>query len=410
MTLDLVSILLGTAAGFIIAALLGAWKMAGLQEKLRQADEMQGKMGDAFSLTAQEVLRKSQEDFLQLAQEKLKQAQAAGGHDLEKRQKAIADLVDPIGKTLKEMEGKIEHLGKAGTGLETQLKTFSEIQNRLRDETANLTRALRSPGQGGRWGEMHLQRTLEAMGMVEGTHFQRQVSTTTQDGNTQRPDYVVNMPSGLHVVIDVKTPMDPFLEISGSDITDEQRAAALVRFSKALRTHLDELSRKEYWRRFDSPDFVVMYLPSEGLFSMAVSADSQLLQDAADRKIILASPTTMMGLLRVAYYGWQQNSIAEEARQIADLGADLYHRVAVFGEHMKKLGSHLNTAMNTYNKAVGSLESKVLPGVKKFKDLHIQTGAKDIPALPPLEETSRTLSAPELLGETEDSKTEDEAA
>ena len=402
MTLDLASILLGATAGFIIAALAGAWKMAGLRERLRHAEDAHGKMGDAFSLTAQEVLRKSQEDFIVLAQEKLKQAQAEGGHDLEKRQKAIAELVAPIGKTLKDMEGKIEHLGKAGTGLETQLKTFSEIQNRLRDETANLTRALRSPGQGGRWGEMHLQRTLEAMGMVEGTHFRRQVQTTTQDGDRQQPDYVVSMPSGLHVVIDVKTPMDPFLEISGTDITDEQRGAALARFSKALRAHLDELSRKEYWRRFDSPDFVVMYLPSEGLFSMAVSADPQLLQDAADRKIILASPTTMMGLLRVAYYGWQQNSVAEEARQIADLGADLYHRVAVFGEHMQKLGANLNTAMNAYNRAVGSLESKVLPGVKKFRELHIQTGAKEIPDLPPLEETPRTLSAPELLGEKED--------
>ncbi|HEY8191492.1 MAG TPA: DNA recombination protein RmuC, partial [Alphaproteobacteria bacterium] len=330
MTLDLISILIGLAAGAGLAALAGAWKMAGLRERLRLAEAAHGGMQATFSVTAQEVLRKSGEDFLRLAQEKLKQAQAEGGHDLEKRQKAISDLVDPIGKTLKEMEGKIEHLGKAGAGLETQLKTFSDIQNRLRDETANLTRALRSPGQGGRWGEMHLQRTLEAMGMVEGTHFRRQVQTML-DGTTQRPDYVVSMPSGLHVVIDVKTPMDPFLEIAASDTSDEQRAASTDRFRRALRSHLDDLSRKEYWRRFDSPDFVVMYLPSEGLFSMAVSADPTLLQDAADKKIILASPTTMMGLLRVAYYGWQQNSVAEEAKEIAELGADLYGRVAKFG-------------------------------------------------------------------------------
>ncbi|MBI4030978.1 MAG: DNA recombination protein RmuC [Proteobacteria bacterium] len=396
MTLEPISILLGGAAGFAAAFLFMSARTAALKERLRHAEEAQARMGDAFSLAAQEALRKSSEDFLRLAQEKLKQAQSDGAHDLEKRQKAIADLVDPIGKTLKEMGQKVEHLGRAGAGLESQLKTFSEIQSRLRDETANLTRALRSPGQGGRWGEMHLQRTLESMGMVEGTHFRRQVQTTI-DGARQQPDYVLSMPSGLHIVIDVKTPMDPFLEIANPDIGEDQRAATMHKFSKALRSHLEELSRKEYWRRFDSPDFVVMYLPSEGLFSMAVSANPQLLEDAAAKKIILASPTTMMGLLRVAYYGWQQQSIADEARRIAELGADLYHRVAIFGEHMQKLGGNLNTAMNTYNRAVGSLESKVLPGVKKFKELHIQTGAKEIPDLPPLEETPRSLSSPELL-------------
>lgn len=398
MTLDFISLFIGIAGGAALVAAVFLPRLAALKERLAAAREAQDAMGGAFSLAAQEALRQNNEQFLALAQEKLKQAQSEGGHDLEKRHQAIAALVDPIGKMLKEMEGKVENLGKAGTGLETQLKTFSDIQNRLRDETANLVRALRNPGQGGRWGEMHLQRTLEFMGMVEGTHFERQVATTV-DGTRQQPDYVVSMPSGLHVVIDVKTPMDPFLEISDAQATEEQRQAAVTRFQKALRGHLAELSKKEYWQRFNSPDFVVMYLPSEGLFSMAVSADPGLLEEAANKKIILASPTTMMGLLRIAYYGWQQRNMAEEARHIADLGAELYRRVSVFGEHMQKLGGSLNSAMNTYNKAVGSLESKVLPGVKKFRDLHVQTGGKDIPSLPPLEETARALSAPELLGE-----------
>lgn len=396
--------------GFLLGAGLVAIRLlvvemrnAELRANAQIAGAAMVQMENQFKVTAQEAVKNAHESFLQLARENFKQTQAEGSHDLEKRHKAISELVDPIGKTLKEMEGKIENLGKAGIGLETQLRTFSDIQNRLRDETSNLVRALRNPGQGGRWGEMHLQRTLESMGMVEGTHYQRQVYSM-HEGEAQKPDFVLSMPSGLHIVIDVKTPMDPYLEMSGPDVTDDMKCIALERLQKALRAHLAELSRKEYWQRFNSPDFVVMYLPSEGLFSAAVMADPQLLEDAATKKIIIASPTTLMGLVRVAHYGWQQKNIAEEAQKIARLGAELYNRVAVFGDHMQKLGSNLNTAMNTYNKAVGSLESKVLPGVKKFKDLHVQTGAKDIPELPPVEETARALTAPELLGDIEEEK------
>lgn len=354
------------------------------------------KMNAQFKLTAQEAVQQAHDAFLQRAEENFKRHQSDGAYDLEKRHKAISELVDPIGKTLKEMEGKIENLGKAGTGLESQLRTFSDIQNRLRDETANLTRALRNPGQGGRWGEMHLQRTLEAMGMVEGTHFRRQVYTSI-GGEGQQPDFVLDMPSGLHIVVDVKTPMDPYLEITTGEITDEQRDIAMERLQKAFRSHLAELSKKEYWQRYNSPDFVVMYLPSEGLFSMAVSADPQLLSDAAQRKIIIASPTTFMGLARIAHYGWQQRNIADEARKIASLGADLYNRVSVFGDHMQKLGNNLNTAVKTYNGALGSLESKVLSGARKFKELHVQTAGKEIAEIPPIEELPRALSSPELL-------------
>lgn len=395
-------------AGFVCGAVAVGWRLLIVEKHNAELKAQAGMAGAAitqmetqFKVSAQEAIKGAHESFLQLARENFKQSQSEGNHDLEKRQKAISELVDPIGKTLKEMELKIETLGKAGTGLETQLRTFSDIQNRLRDETSNLVRALRNPGQGGRWGEMHLQRTLESMGMVEGTHYERQVYSN-HEGEAQKPDFVLSMPSGLHIVIDVKSPMDPYLEANATDANDEMKRISLERLQKALRGHLTELSRKEYWQRFNSPDFVVMYLPSEGLFSTAVSLDPTLLEDAAAKKIIIASPTTLMGLVRVAHYGWQQKNIAEEAQKIARLGAELYNRVAVFGEHMQKLGNTLNSAVGNYNKAVGSLESKVLPGAKKFKDLHVQVGAKEIPELPPLEETARLLSAPELVSFDED--------
>ncbi len=349
-----------------------------------------------FKASAQEALKGAHELFLQMAQERLKQSHMDGAHDLEKRQKAISDLVDPIGKSLKEMETKIENLGKAGAGLESQLKTFSDIQNRLRDETSNLTRALRNPGQGGRWGEMHLQRTLEAMGMSEWTHFRKQVHTSV-DGEAQKPDFILDMPSGLHIVVDVKTPLDPYLEMTGDNLTDEQKSAAAARLHKALRGHLTELSRKEYWLRFNSPDFVVMYLPSEGLFSTVMALDSMLMEDAAQKRIIIASPTTFMGLARIAHYGWQQQNIAEEASKIAALGSELFKRFVTFAEHIQKIGAGLNGAVKSYDNAVGSLQSMVLPSLKKLKDEHhVQAGAKEIPDLQPLTQTVRSLTAPEF--------------
>ncbi len=384
------------AIGLGVALFVAIMRIVQLSARIKAEETAAANSRDHFEVTAQEVIRNAHESFLQLAEGRLKEAHKDSAHDLEKRQKAVAELVDPIGKTLKEMEAKIENLGKAGIGLESQLKTFSEIQNRLHSETTNLSRALRNPGQGGRWGEMHLQRTLEFMGMVENTHFRRQVYTSV-DGTGQQPDFILDMPSGLHIVVDVKTPMDPYLELTGTDLGDEQRAAALARLQKAFRSHLADLSRKEYWQRFNSPDFVVMYLPSEGLFSMAVGADPTLLEEAANKRIIIASPTTFMGLARIAHYGWQQKNIAEEAQKIADLGAMLYERVIKFGEHMQKVGGSLNSAVKNYNFAIGSLESKLLTGAKKFKDLHIGTSGREIPDLEAIEEMPREIAAPELL-------------
>lgn len=400
MTLDFISVLLGLALGAAAAAGFFAWKMAGLRERLRLAEEAKGAMGDAFSLTAQEVLRKTQEDFLRLAQEKLKQAQAEGGHDLEKREKAIADLVNPIDRTLKDMQGKIEGLGKTGAGLDAQLKNFAEDQRLLRQETQNLVQALRNPAARGRWGEMQLQRALEMIGMVEGTHYLQQ-QTAMADGVRRQPDFIIKMPGEMEIVIDVKTPVEPYWEALEKAESEAGRDAAFDSFRRNVREHLKQLSAKEYWRAFGTPEFVVMFLPTEGLYSMAVSNDPALIEDAAKSNVILASPTTLMGLLRVVMHGWQQQKMAEEAKNISALASDLYSRIATFGEHMLKLGRNLSTAVGAYDDAVGSLERSVLPGARKLKDMHVQTGGKEIPELKDLSRGTRALSAPELLGEKE---------
>ncbi len=386
-SLDIISLAIGFLAGGLLV-------LAIFMPKFARQREGQSYMQQVFDQLAQDSLRKSQEQFLQMAEEKLKQSQKDGSYDLEKRQKAVADLVDPIGKSLKEMEHKIETLGKAGAGLEAQLKTFAEDQRFLRDQTQSLVQVLRNPTARGRWGEMQLQRTFELVGFIEGVHYTSQKAVQA-DGNTQKPDFIVTLPNGVQIVIDVKTPLDPYWQMMDEAGTNAEGNAA-IDFRKKVRDHLKALSAKDYWRQFDSPEFVVMFLPSESLYSLAVSQDQTLLEEASRANIILASPTTIMGLLRVVMYGWQQQKIAEEASTVAVLASDLYRRISIFGDHMGKLGRSLGGAVEGYNKAVGSLDQMVLPALRKFKDLQVPTGGKELPDTTPLESTPRLVSAPEL--------------
>lgn len=405
-SLDPVSLFAGLCVGAAVGALYHLWRSARLSERIAHLTEDRTALDLAFRTVAQDALKGASEQFLLLAQERLKQTQAEGGHDLDKRQKAIADLADPIQKSLKDMETRLETLGKAGAGLESQLKVFAEDQRALRQETQNLVQALRNPAARGRWGEMQLQRALEMVGMVEGIHFVQQ-EQIQGDGSKLRPDFVIHLPGGMDIVIDVKTPMDPYWDAMAEGRTEQDRAAALETFRKTIRGHLRTLASKDYWRGFDSPEFVVMFLPTESLYSFAITADPELLEEAARQKVIIASPTTVMGLLRVAMYGWQQQKLADEARKISDLAVELYRRVAKFGDHMLKVGRNLDTAVGAYNQAVGSLESMVLPGVRKLKDYHISTGTQDIPAFAAIETAARPVTAAELLGTADNGQEED---
>jgi DNA recombination protein RmuC len=391
LAIDPLSLLAGVALGALAVAVWALPRFARLKQT-------QDTMGQTFEALAQQSLRNSQEQFLQLAAEKLKQSQMEGSFDLERRQKSIADLVDPIGKTLKDMETRIEGLGKTGAGLEAQLKTFSDDQRFLREQTQNLVQALRNPAARGRWGEMQLQRAFEMVGFVEGLHYKAQKSVQSGEGTSLKPDFIVTLPNGIQIVIDVKTPLDPYWQML--DQTDPQlQEQTLVGFRQKVRDHLKSLSQKDYWRQFDSPEFVVMFLPSEGLYALAVSQDQNLLEEASRYNVILASPTTIMGLLRVVMYGWQQQKIADEARTVATLASDLYRRISIFGDHMGKLGRSLNGAVEGYNKAVGSMDQMVLPVLRKFRDLQVPTGGKEIPEALAIEPTPRIPSSPELQGD-----------
>lgn len=391
MTLDITSLLLGFAIGAL--ALLAYF----LPKLARHRQDYAG-MSQSFDAMAQDALRKSQEQFLTLAAEKLKFASAEGSHDLEKRQKAIAELVDPIGKSLKDMEARIEGLGKTGAGLEAQLKNFAEDQRHLREQTQNLVQVLRNPASRGKWGEMQLQRAFELIGFVEGVHFKSQKSAGTKtlgDTSALRPDFVISLPNGIQIVIDVKTPLDPYWHaVEHTDAISQEQD--LAQFRQKVRDHLKALSSKDYWRQFESPEFVVMFLPSESLYSLAVGNDHAILEEAAKHNIILASPTTVMGLLRVVMYGWQQQKVAEEAKTISALASDLYRRISVFGEHMGKLGKNLATAVGAYNSAMGSMEQMVLPAMRKFRDLHVSSGGKELPKTDMIDALPRPVTSQEL--------------
>lgn len=390
MTFDLISAVIGFALGALTLAVF-------LLPRLARTKRDEETLGQTFEALAQESMRKSQEQFLTLAAEKLKQAHMEGSHDLEKRQQAISTIVEPIGKSLKEMETKIETLGKAGAGLEAQLKTFADDQRNLREQTQSLVQALRNPMVRGKWGEMQLQRTFEMIGLIENTHYKTQVSKQGQDG-VLKPDFVVSLPNGVEIVIDVKTPLDPYWSLV-EETNAEAYEKNLVSFRAKVREHVKSLSAKSYWQQFNSPEFVVMFLPSESLYSTAVGSDSALLEEASKNGIILASPTTVMGLLRVVMYGWQQQKMAEEARSISKVAADLYSRISVFGDHVVKLGKNLGTTINTYNDAVGSMERSLLPAMKKLKDLHVSTQNKDVPEPNLIETSPRPVTSQVLLEE-----------
>lgn len=325
-------------------------------------------MEDRFQLAATRALNTTQDQFLKLAQEKLTGVQKDAGFDLEKRQQAIAQMVDPIGKTLKQVEEKLAVLGQSGAVLDAQLKSFSEDQKLLRAQTAALVHVLKNSSARGNWGEMQLSRTLELVGMVENIHFRQQVSVQA-DGMKQRPDFIIHLPGNLSIVIDVKTPLDPYWDLQETETGIQNFAPEKISaFTSALRGHVKKLSAKSYWQQFDAPQFVVMFLPTEGLFSLAIGSDKTLIEDAAQMNIILASPTTVLGLLRVVMHAWQQQKLAENAHKIGDLVSELNVRMGTFFDHFQKIGRHLGTAVSAYNSAVGTAESRILPQFKKIEE------------------------------------------
>lgn len=344
-------------------------------EKLALLDEARRKLADAFAALASQALQNNNEAFLQLAGERLGAAEQQNKSELEKRQQAVAELIAPLRDQLKRYEEQIRGIEslreKAYGELHAQVTSLGESQRGLNEQTHRLVEALRNaPQVRGRWGEVTLRRAVELAGLVEHCDFEEQVSVGTEDGRL-RPDMIVNLPEGRSIVIDAKTPLKAFMEaIAAAD--PEERRAHMRRHADHVAGHMDKLAQREYWSQFKAaPEFVVMFIPGEGFLAAAAEERPDLIERGFERKVILATPATLFALLRTVAMGWRQETIAREAQQISELGAELYERLTLVVKYLGGVGTNLESAVKAYNQAMASIESRLLVTARKFPDLGI---------------------------------------
>ena len=314
-------------------------------------------------------------------------------------QSLVDVMVKPIADSLKNVDGKLETLEKARNlahgQLSEHLRTVTAGQDQLRRETASLVTALRAPATRGRWGELQLKRVCEMAGMIEHCDFEQQSSADTDDGRV-RPDLIVKLPGGMNVVVDAKVPLEAYLKALETE-NDDERRTHFEAYGRHVRDHLRKLGAKSYQDSFSpSPEFVVLFLPSESFHSAALEQVPDLIQEGVDNKVLIATPTSLIGLLKVVAYGWRQERMAESAEQVAELGRQLHKRIATMAGHLTKLGRAINTTTNAYNDTIGSLERQVLVSARKLSDLGVESG-KEIESLEQVETAVRSLQAPELV-------------
>ena len=349
---------------------------------------------NAFKALAADALQNNNSSFLQIAQETLKRFQSEAKGDLEARQRAVADLVAPVRESLSKVDAQIQQMevarGEAYGDLKAQVQSLISTQKELQSETGNLVRALRTPNVRGRWGEIQLRRVVEIAGMLSYCDFAEQETVTGETGRF-RPDLVVKLPGGKNVVVDAKTPLQAFLD--AFETTDEEaRRACLAAHARQVRDHINTLAGKKYWEQFEvTPEFVVMFLPGETFFSAALEQDSGLIEHGVLQRVIPASPTTLIALLKAVAYGWNQERLARNAHEISALGKELHERLRKLAGHITAVGANLDRAVEAYNQAVGSLENRVLVSARKFTELGAPV-AEEIQELEPIETTARALS------------------
>ena len=381
----------------------------GAAEKLALIDQAQTKLADAFKALSVDALQHNNRSFLELARENLGRFQQSAQGDLEARQKAMGDLVKPIAESLAKVDLRIGEVEKsridAYSALDQQLKSLLQHHlPQLHRETASLVQALRQPAVRGRWGEIQLKRVVELAGMLEHCDFTEQASMDGDSGRL-RPDLVVRLPGGKRIAIDAKTPLDAYF--SAAELESQGQTAAaelkLLDHARQLRDHMRKLAEKSYWehlaREFgSSPEFVVLFVPGEAFYSAALKADPTLIERGVEQRVILATPTTLIALLKAVAYGWRQEALAENAQAISDLGKELYKRISTLAEHWARVGKSLGQATESYNKATSALESRVLVSARRFRDLQATVDGGEMLALDPIDHVPRALQSPELQG------------
>jgi DNA recombination protein RmuC len=381
-----------SSARAALAARLEEQQRALLAERalLQEADR---RLGDTFKALSADALQASSTAFLRLAGQTLERYQEGARGDLERRQQAIGELVTPVREALGRFEAQVGAMEQTRAGayseLREQVRSLGDAQALLRAEASNLVRALRAPQVRGRWGEVQLKRD-----------FTEQHSVNSDDGRF-RPDLVVRLPGGRTVVVDAKAPLSAYLE--AVEATDEvRRSGLLADHARQVRDHVMALSRKSYWEQLrPTPEFVVLFLPGESFFSAALEQDRGLIEIGAERRVILATPTTLISLLKAVSYGWKQETVAANAERVAEMGRELHKRVADLAGHVVKLGRHLAGSVESYNAFLGSLESRVLPTARRFRELEA-AGAEIVPEISPVDSVTRVAQAPELAGTAPD--------
>jgi DNA recombination protein RmuC len=371
------------------------------EQRAAAFEEVRSQLTGEFARLSTLALQQNNEQFLQLADTKLNETRQAAEGELAKRHLSIEQLLKPIGEQLGKYEVGMQRLEverqRAYTGLTEQMKHLSTSHDQLQKETRNLVTALRSPQTRGRWGELQLKRVVEMAGMLEHCDFDEQV-TSDADTGRMRPDMVVHLPGGKNVAVDAKVPMQAFLDANEAD--DETiRRSHLANHGRQMKAHVDALSKKEYWKRVDpSPEFVVAFIPGDPLLTAALEHEPGLMEHAVANHVLLATPTSLIALLRAVAYGWQQDALAENARAVQVLGAELYQRLSLLGDHVAGVGKGLNGAVTAYNKAVGSLEGRVLVTARRFVEMGVVgAGEKEIATPAPVDATTRELQSPEFV-------------
>ncbi|HLI72474.1 MAG TPA: DNA recombination protein RmuC [Acidimicrobiales bacterium] len=374
---------------------------AAAHERQAAADEVRRQLTGEFATLSRQALEHNNAQFIALADARLREAQATATGDLDQRKQAIEQLLVPLRDQLGRYEQGLRVMElerqQAYAGLTEQVKQLSQSHDRLESETRNLVTALRAPATRGRWGELQLRRVVEIAGMLEHCDFEEQVHVVGPEGR-MRPDMVVHLPGGREVVVDAKVPLQAFLD--ASDASDEDsRRTHLQAHARQLRHHVDALSKKAYWEQFDhSPDYVVAFVPGDPLLAAALEFDPTLLEHAVGNRVLLATPTNLIALLRTVAYSWQNEALADNAREVQQLGRELYKRLATFGEHLARTGRSLNGAVEAFNKAVGSLERTVLPQARRFEELGVGCADRKLPDLDPVGSTARPVQGAELSG------------